>query len=57
VQRVKSRGGVVIVQDPETAEAPEMPRAAIAAAPVDQILRLDQIASYLVERCAVPSPA
>jgi len=56
-RRVKSRGGLVIVQDPETAEAPEMPRAAIAAAPVDRILRLDQIASYLVDRCAIPSPA
>jgi len=57
VKRVKARGGIVIVQDPDTAEAPEMPRAAIAAAPVDQILRLDQIASYLVDRCTVPSPA
>jgi two-component system chemotaxis response regulator CheB len=57
VQRVKSRGGLVIVQDPETAEAPRMPRAAIAAVAVDRILRLDDIASYLVERCAVPSHA
>jgi two-component system chemotaxis response regulator CheB len=56
-QRVKRRGGVVIVQDPQTAEAPEMPRAAIAAGPVDQILPLDQIASYLVDRCAVPRSA
>jgi two-component system chemotaxis response regulator CheB len=56
-RRVKQRGGVVIVQDPQTAEAPEMPRAAIAAGPVDQILPLDQIASYLVDRCAVPRTA
>ena len=56
-RRVKVRGGVVVVQDPETAEAPEMPRAAIAAAPVDRILPLDQIASYLVDRCAVPRTA
>ena len=56
VQRVKSRGGLVVVQDPDTAEAPQMPRAAIEAVAVDQILRLDQIASYLVGRCAVPSP-
>lgn len=57
VRRVKSRGGIVIVQDPVTAEAPEMPRAAIAATAVDQILRLDQIASYLVDRCAATSHA
>ena len=57
VKRVKSRGGLVIVQDPDTAEAPEMPRAAIAAAAVDQILPLDRIASYLADRCAVASPA
>ena len=53
VRRVKSRGGIVVVQDPATAEAPEMPRAAIAAASVDRILPLDGIASYLVDRCAV----
>jgi two-component system chemotaxis response regulator CheB len=57
VQRVKSRGGLVVVQDPDTAEAPQMPRAAIEAVAVDQVLNLDQIASYLVGRCAVPSPA
>ncbi|HEY6137461.1 MAG TPA: chemotaxis protein CheB [Thermoanaerobaculia bacterium] len=57
VKRVKARGGLVVVQDPETAEASEMPRAAIAAAAVDQVLPLDRIASYLVDRCVVASPA
>ncbi|HJT16787.1 MAG TPA: chemotaxis protein CheB [Thermoanaerobaculia bacterium] len=51
VRRIKSRGGVVIVQDPKTAESPEMPSAAIAAASVDRILPLEEIAPYLVERC------
>jgi chemotaxis response regulator CheB len=42
----------VIVQDPATAEAPDMPRAAIAAAHVDHILRLEEISRYLVQACA-----
>jgi two-component system chemotaxis response regulator CheB len=49
--RIKARGGIVIAQDPATAEAPAMPRAAIAAAHVDQILRLEEIAPFLIEVC------
>lgn len=51
--RIKRRGGTVIAQDPGTAEAPAMPQAAITAGVVDQILPLDQIASFLVARCEV----
>jgi two-component system chemotaxis response regulator CheB len=51
VKRVKARGGFVVVQAPETAEAPAMPEAAIAAARVDRILPLDRIGPYLVELC------
>jgi two-component system chemotaxis response regulator CheB len=51
--RVKRRGGLVIAQDPKTAEAPAMPQAAIDAGVVDQILPLDQIATFLVNRCQV----
>jgi two-component system, chemotaxis family, protein-glutamate methylesterase/glutaminase len=50
--RVVERGGVAIVQDPETAEAPEMPRAAIAAAPAT-VLPLERIGPYVAELCAV----
>lgn len=50
-QRIKQRGGFVVVQDPKTAEAPSMPEAAIAAARVDRILPLDRIGPYLVELC------
>jgi two-component system chemotaxis response regulator CheB len=46
---IKQRGGFVLVQDPETAESPEMPRAAIATAHVDRILPLDRIGPFLVE--------
>ena len=42
--RVKQAGGTAIVQDPHTAEAPEMPAAGIAMAQVDRILPLEDIA-------------
>lgn len=51
VRAIKQNGGTVIVQDPATAESPEMPSAAIAAAEVDRILPLEEISSFLVRRC------
>lgn len=50
-KQIKSRGGVVAVQDPATAEAEQMPRATMEAVRVDRILRPDEIASFLVEQC------
>ena len=50
-RRIKKRGGVVIAQDPKTAEATEMPQAVIATGAVDQILNLEEIAAFLAERC------
>ena len=55
--RIKHRGGLVIVQDPATAEAKEMPSAAIAGAAVDRILPLDRIGPFLVELCSAPAPS
>ncbi len=49
VKQIKSAGGYIIVQDPATAEAEAMPRAAIVAASVDKILPLDQIGPYLLQ--------
>lgn len=49
--RIKARGGIVIAQDPDTAEAPAMPRGTIEAVQVDRILPLEQIAPFLVEAC------
>lgn len=45
--RIKQCGGLVIVQDPEDAEAPQMPVAALAATPVDHVLPLNGIAGLL----------
>ena len=50
-QRIKRRGGFVIVQEPKAAEAPAMPEAAIAAGRVDRILPLERIGPFLVELC------
>jgi two-component system chemotaxis response regulator CheB len=49
--RIKRRGGMVIVQDPKTAEAPAMPQATIDQARVDRILPLERIGPFLVELC------
>lgn len=45
--RIKAAGGVAVVQEPATARAPEMPRAAIEAADVDRVLPLPEIAPFL----------
>jgi two-component system chemotaxis response regulator CheB len=49
LQRVKRRGGLTIVQDPETAEKRDMPDAAIATGAVDHVLPLDAIGPLLLE--------
>jgi len=49
--KIKKMGGTAIVQDPETAEADAMPKAAIEAADVDQVLSLKGIADFLNGLC------
>jgi two-component system, chemotaxis family, protein-glutamate methylesterase/glutaminase len=51
-KRVKERGGLVLVQDPATAESAVMPRAAISATQVDYVLPLPEIAPCLVNLCS-----
>ncbi|MBF2051334.1 MAG: chemotaxis protein CheB [Leptolyngbya sp. IPPAS B-1204] len=48
---VKACGGVVMVQDPATAQSPVMPEAAIARTSVDEILSLPEIAARLNRLC------
>ncbi|WP_395329126.1 chemotaxis protein CheB [Novosphingobium sp. BL-8H] len=47
LQYIRARGGRTIVQDPATAESPSMPRAALDAGPVDDVLPLSDIAALL----------
>ena len=49
--RIKARGGMVVVQDPQGAESRAMPEATIAATEVDNILPLAEIAPFLNELC------
>jgi two-component system, chemotaxis family, protein-glutamate methylesterase/glutaminase len=47
LKAVKARGGLTIVQNPASAEAGAMPRAALAATPVDHVIELEQLAPLL----------
>jgi two-component system chemotaxis response regulator CheB len=47
VKRVKQLGGRVLVQDPGSAEADTLPRAALAAIEADFLIWLDQIGPFL----------
>lgn len=49
---IKERGGVAIVQDPETSERRAMPDAAIAATHADAVLPLEEIPRFLYGLCA-----
>jgi len=49
LKKIKHNKGLAIVQDPQSAEAWAMPRAAIEACEVDYVLPLDEIGKVLVE--------
>ena len=55
LKRITDRGGYAIVQDPESAEGPMMPRAALRAVPTARVVPLERIASHLI-RIAPPRP-
>lgn len=52
VQTIRGMGGTVIAQDPRTAEAPNMPSAAIAAGAVHFVLPLAEIPEALIRLAA-----
>jgi two-component system, chemotaxis family, protein-glutamate methylesterase/glutaminase len=46
---IKEKGGLAIVQDPQTAESSYMPRSAIEAARVDHVLPAPDIGKLLLK--------
>ncbi len=48
LKAVKARGGLAIVQNPETAEVRSMPDSALQATPVDYIVDLEKIGPLLI---------
>lgn len=51
LKKIKDTGGLTAAQDPETAEMPHMPRAAIAAANPPHIIPLLKIPEFLIGLC------
>jgi two-component system, chemotaxis family, protein-glutamate methylesterase/glutaminase len=53
LKAIKARGGLAVVQDPQTASATAMPRAALEATPVDHVVDLGEIAQLLLRMSAL----
>jgi two-component system chemotaxis response regulator CheB len=51
--RIAALGGTAIVQDPETAQRGEMPRAALQATPTARVTPVAEIAPLLVDLCGL----
>lgn len=49
MMRIKQKGGLTIVQDPDESPISTMPNAAIAQTKVDMILKVDEIIEFLLE--------
>jgi two-component system, chemotaxis family, protein-glutamate methylesterase/glutaminase len=49
--RIKEHGGIVLVQDPGTAESSVLPAATIAATTVDRVLPMPELAAVLCNLC------
>lgn len=54
-RRVKEAGGMLLVQDPKSAQVPEMPEAAIAAAAPDKVFEPQQLPALLSKLCKAKS--
>jgi two-component system chemotaxis response regulator CheB len=57
LQAIKDGGGIAIVQDPDTAVAPSMPKSALRYVDVDHCLPVEEIALKLTQLVSEPVPA
>lgn len=48
LKTIKTRGGLAIVQNPQTAESPVMPKAALAAVQADYVVDLEDMAALII---------
>jgi two-component system chemotaxis response regulator CheB len=49
LDKIKQKGGLTIVQDPQTAESSSMPQAAIDVVEADYVMSLEEIKNLLIE--------
>lgn len=56
LRAIVARRGIAIVQEPDTAESPTMPRAALKAVPTAKVLKIEAIAAYLTGLAAKRQP-
>lgn len=52
IRAIKEAGGSTMAQDPETAEFPPMPKAAVRTGCIDFVVPLEKIGQMLMEQCA-----
>ncbi|UVT14473.1 MAG: chemotaxis protein CheB [Nitrospira sp.] len=57
LKAIKKYGGLAIVQNPESAEHPAMPKAALAATDVDYVVNLEQLTPLLLQLTAQEAEA
>jgi two-component system chemotaxis response regulator CheB len=55
LRAIKRCGGIAVVQDPRTAQAPDMPRNALKATPVDHCIGIDDMAACLAQLVRTPA--
>jgi two-component system chemotaxis response regulator CheB len=56
LRRIADSGGLAVIQEPATAQAAAMPRAALRAVPTARVFMLDRIASFLGTLPTSPAP-